>query len=192
MSATGFPPTAPTQAKQARVASHARSSPLLSPAPAAANDIRSATRNLWLTGSDNISSQTSVPATTLRQWRDFSPSLNKRVSGKSESSSLESSSAEFDGDISIVAPLGQEENTDLYSIKSFPISVSTASKDNQQTFPDTASDSNSTYVIDKQKPLRLELLNLTNSSSSEESLLTGLLPSATFSNDSKIHNHPTF
>ena len=187
MSASGSPPSAAPQVKRAPVASRARSSPALSPPLASASAGR-ASQELWSTtrpsyrsrpSSDNSRTQTSVPDTSssLSQSSDFAPSLSTRLSGISETSSLESASAEFDGDISIAAPLGQEENTDLDSIHSLVIPLSRVPTDTDLTFSEASRELptlKKPALIDKQK-------SLSNSSSLEERLQSDLLPSPTIS-----------
>ncbi|RUS76302.1 hypothetical protein EGW08_015948 [Elysia chlorotica] len=112
MSARGLQPaTAARRDRQAAVAPDAphasETSPRLPVSPAAATPTvtgKSAPREPWSISrsrsksGDNRSVQTSVAETRLSQRRDFSPDHNKRFSD-SDSSSLESASAEFDGDI---------------------------------------------------------------------------------------------
>ncbi|GFS13716.1 aquaporin [Elysia marginata] len=185
MSARSSAPNAATQVRRAGVTSH--SSP--SPSPNIASlSTRRATRELSSASSDNRSTQTSVRQTIDKRAdldlihsgaRPVSPSTFKRLSGISNSSSLESASAEFDGDISIVAPLGKEENTDLYSIQSLPIPTCATSNDSKFTVPKAKTiKSNLPLELDIENKTEPDSLDLNRSFSSEESLQKELLKSS--------------
>lgn len=140
MSARSFTQSAATPGKPARVASHSH-------AFASPSSHWSDRLPRWSESQDTTDNDpTSAPQNSrqldfhreLVYSRDNSLTTDRRLSEISESSSIESASAEFDGDISIVAPLGQEENTDLYSLQYFPFPTSATSKENKFHFPVTS------------------------------------------------------
>ncbi|GFN77137.1 Aquaporin [Plakobranchus ocellatus] len=173
-----FPQPNATQVNPGRAVASPLPSSLSQPVPPPAS------RGTRLPGSDNRQRQASVPqpAPPLYHYQPhhFTPSLRRRDSGQSETSSLASASAEFDGDISIVAPLGQEEDTDLYSVHSLSTQSANTSPECKLLFAEAETNPRPT---NRNKFKKEKLLNpgISQTSFAEESQHRELLPSPTIS-----------